>query len=498
MRRRRRPFGALVPALVAFVVVVWPAVAVEAATASTTVSTTVSTTASTTPAAPTDDAPETVIYFFWGDGCPHCAAAEPFLADLAERYPGVVVRDFEVWYHPENVEPLERMADALGFVPSGVPVIILGEDSWVGFSEDRTAAPIEAAVAACVANGCPDAGAGILSPASPGASPSASPGQSSAPSSSSDPADAPGPSVAPDTDDRVLSLPFLGTVDLSGESLVLSTVLIAFVDGFNPCSLWVLSVLLALTLRGGSRRTTVIVGLVFIAVTAFVYALFIAGVFSVLTVASVGPWVQRLVALVALAFAIVNIKDYFWWRQGVSFTISDEAKPGIYRRMRRVMASGDSLPALVGGTIVLAAGVSLVEFTCTAGFPVLWVNLLTAQEVTAATFLVLLGIYLLIYQLDELLIFGTAVVTLRASKLQERGGRILKLVGGMLMLTLAAVMLINPALMNDVGTSLLVFVVALAGAGLVLLLHRVVLPRFGVRIGTEEGVSPRSPRGPRR
>jgi hypothetical protein len=46
-------------------------------------------------------------------------------------------------------------------------------------------------------------------------------------------------------------------------------------------------------------------------------------------------------------------------------------------------------------------------------------------------------------------------------------------------------MLVNPNLMNRVTTSLLVFAVAFAAAGLVLLVHRVILPRFGVTIGTE-------------
>jgi len=63
----------------------------------------------------------------------------------------------------------------------------------------------------------------------------------------------------------------------------------------------------------------------------------------------------------------------------------------------------------------------------------------------------------LIYQLDEMVIFFTAVYSLKASKLEEKHGRILKLIGGMLMLTLAGVMLINPALMNSLSSSLLIF-----------------------------------------
>ena len=69
------------------------------------------------------------------------------------------------------------------------------------------------------------------------------------------------------------------------------------------------------------------------------------------------------------------------------------------------------------------------------------------QGVTTLTFVALLLLYMLIYQLDELGIFLAAVISLRASRLEEKHGRVLKLFGGTLMLTLAAVMLFNPSLM---------------------------------------------------
>ena len=92
---------------------------------------------------------------------------------------------------------------------------------------------------------------------------------------------------------------------------------------------------------------------------------------------------------------------------------------------------------------------------------------------------------MIIYQLDELVIFFTAVFTLKASRLEEKGGRILKLIGGTLMLSLAIVMLINPNLINSMGSALLIFGVALGVALLILLLHRRVLPAMGIHIGTE-------------
>jgi cytochrome c biogenesis protein CcdA/thiol-disulfide isomerase/thioredoxin len=433
---------------------------------------------------PAQQAGPVIIYFFWGDGCPHCAEAEPFLADLAERYPSVEVRAYEVWYHEENREPLIQMAAKFGFEPTGVPTIFLGDRYWVGFAEDPTGAEIAAAVDACVRSGCPDAGSGVLAPAAAPA-PEATAISPAAAAPAESPRAAAVASAQPSPSAGSLALPLIGSIDLATQSLAISTALIAFVDGFNPCSLWVLSMLLALTLHTGSRRKVFIIGLVFLTVTSLVYVLFIAGLFSLFTVVSFAPWIRVVIALVALFFAVVNIKDYFWYKEGISFTIADDKKPGLYRSMRRVLNAGDSIPALIGATVVMSAGASLVEFSCTAGFPVLWTNLLVAQGATVLTFAVLLLLYMVIYQIDELAIFLAAVFSLRASRLEEKHGRILKLFGGTLMLALGVVMLVNPNLMSRVSTSLLVFAAAFAAAGLVLVVHRLILPRFGVIIGTE-------------
>ena len=185
-------------------------------------------------------------------------------------------------------------------------------------------------------------------------------------------------------------------------------------------------------------------------------------------------------------FALVNIKDYFWFKEGLSFTISDKQKPGLIQRLRRVLDASQSTWGLIGATIVVVAGVSLVEFSCTAGFPVMWSNLLNSQGVAVGGFIGLLLVYMLVYQLDELAIFFAAVTTLKASRLEDKHGRILKLVSGVLLLTLAVVMLIDPALMNNLGTSLLIFGIAFGVSGLILLVHRVILPRFGIWIGSEK------------
>lgn len=414
-----------------------------------------------------------IIYLFWGDGCPHCAAEKPFLEELASQHPEVEIRSFEIWKIDANRAKLDKMAQAYGFKPSGVPTTFIGDQYWVGFSDDIKS-QIQTAVDTCLTGTCKDAGAGII--------------DSGGSLALSTPVPTPKPEKPITPSSNVITVPFIGKVDLNAQSLTISTLIISFVDGVNPCSVWVLSMLMALVIHTGSRKKVLLIGLLFLTVTAGVYAMFIAGLFSVLKIVSFVGWIQVVVALVAFIFAVVNIKDYFWYKEGVSFTISDENKSGIIKKMRGLLAHADNIWSLAGATIVLSAGVSLVEFSCTAGFPVLWTNLLNAHHVSTLTFVLLLILYMIIYQLDEMAIFGTVVITLKASKLEEKHGRILKLIGGTLMLTLSLVMLINPRLMNELGSSLLIFGIAFAVALLVLLVHRKVLPSMGIHIGTEEGI----------
>jgi hypothetical protein len=418
---------------------------------------------------------------------------KPFLANLAQKHPEVEVRAYEVWNIDANREYFFQMGQKFGFEPKGVPTTFIGRKYWSGYSSIISEG-VEAAVTGCAASGCPDAGEGVSPPAGIQENSLTEPGLVPVePTPSSIPNSDPSEQTPIDPNTHQIDLPLVGRVNLDQQSLTLSSLLIAFVDGFNPCSVWVLSMLLALTLHTGSRKKVLIIGLIFLTVTALVYALFIAGLFSVLKVVSFIGWVQVVVSLVALFFAIVNIKDYFWYKEGLSFTISTEKKPGIFQRIRGLMDASQSFWGLAGATVVMALGVSLVEFSCTAGFPVLWTNLLVSQQVGMLTFVGLLLLYMLIYQVDELVIFFTAVYTLKASKLEDKQGRILKLVGGMLMLTLAVVMLIKPSALNSIGNSLVIFAIAFAATLMVLLVHRRILPHYGIWIGTE-GQSPKKGR----
>lgn len=395
--------------------------------------------------AQTEAAHPVEVIFFWRHGCPHCAEEEEFFEELKQEYPNLNIEDYEVSENASNLDLMVKMSEEWGFKASGVPLTFIGNRYWVGFNK-TIAEEMTAMVELCSESVC---------------------------------------EAKPDSS-MVIDLPIFGKIDLNRQSLLISTLLISFVDGFNPCSLWVLSMLMALVVHTGSRKKIFIIGFVFLTVTAAIYALFIAGIFTIIYFISFIKVIQVIVSVVALVFALINIKDYFWYKEGVSLTIADEKKPGIFKRMRTVMNNSNSIWGLLGATIVMGAGVSLVEFSCTAGFPVVWSNLLNSLNVSPSTFGWLLLVYMLVYQIDEIVIFLVVVFTLRASKFEEKQGRVLKLFGGTLMLSLSAVMLINPDVMNNLSSSLLVFGVAIMLSLLVLLVHRVILPRFGINIGTEQ------------
>ena len=431
------------------------------------------------------DEPEIIIYFFWGEGCPFCEREKLFFEfDLLPRYDNVIVLDFETYNSRENTDLFLQMAETYGFTPQGVPTTFVGDRYFVGFSQD-IGAQIENTIKTYMEAGVyPDPGLRLPEADRPALPTSEAPvAEEEAAAPEEEPTAT--PQVVFDEENPTLEIPLIGTVDMSNWSLLASTVLIAVVDGFNPCSLWVLTMLIALSLHTGSRKKVFIIGFVFLTVTAAVYMVFIAGLFSMLTIIQYVGWIQVVVALIAGAFALINIKDYFWYKEGVSMTIADDKKPGIYKKMRNVVASSDNFWAMIGATIVLALGVSLVEFSCTAGLPVLWTGILNAQGVEFGTFLLLLLVYMLIYQLDEMIIFVPAVLTLRSSKFEEKQGRLLKLIGGVLMLSLAIVLLVDPGWMHEFVNVLILFGISLGATALILLLHRVLLPLFGVEIGSD-------------
>ena len=86
-----------------------------------------------------DSKNEVVIYFFRGQGCSHCAEAEEWFKSIEEELGNKFqIVDYETWYNEDNSELMKKVAKARGEEEqaTGVPYIIIGDKSWIGFADD--------------------------------------------------------------------------------------------------------------------------------------------------------------------------------------------------------------------------------------------------------------------------------------------------------------------------------------------------------------------------
>jgi hypothetical protein len=88
--------------------------------------------------------------------------------------------------------------------------------------------------------------------------------------------------------------------------------------------------------------------------------------------------------------------------------------------------------------------VNVIELLCTAGLPAMYTNILALQQFPIWLNYAYLLLYIAAYMFDDSLMVAIVVVTLGRHKLQERGGRALKLISGLVIAGLGFVMIFKP------------------------------------------------------
>lgn len=355
---------------------------------------------------------------FVREDCPRCADAKVFLADLQREHPGLAVRLRDVQKEPAALEDLRRLASEQGISPVGVPAFHARGRLLVGFS------------------GAEGTGQQLRALLFGGAE---APGQVAGGSCAVAEA-----SCAQPAEGEEVQVPLLGPMSVKEVGLPLFTIAVGLIDGFNPCAMWVLLLLLALLVNVRSRARMLAIGGTFVLVGGIAYFLFMTAWLNLFLLVRLTRAIQVVLGLIALGIGALQLKEAAGVKGGVSLSIPESAKPGIYARARRIVQER-SLPAAVAGAAVMAALVNLVELLCTAGLPAVYTHVLTSQGLPRWQYYAYLGLYNVAYLVDDLLVLGIAVITLGRHKLQERGGRVLKLISAAVMLVLGAVLVLRPA-----------------------------------------------------
>lgn len=381
------------------------------------------------------------ITLFWSKRCPHCLDALSFLDRLRREEPWIEVRDFELTGDRAHVALYVEMARGLGQEARSVPAFFVCGQMFTGFD----AAEAMGARLLGLARFCRQA---------------AQVGETRA--QVSDGGSGAGASGGG------IDLPLFGRLDASTLSLPLFTLVIAGLDAFNPCAFFVLLFLLSLLVHARSRARMLVVGGTFVLFSGLVYFLFMAAWLNLFLLIGGAPVVTLVAGAVALVIGALNVKDYFWSGQGPTLSIPEKAKPGLYRRIRGLIAA-DHLGTMLIGTVALALAANSYELLCTAGFPMVYTRALTLNDLAPGRYYGYLALYNLIYVLPLLAIVLVFSLALGRCKLSEGQGRLLKLFSGLMMLGLGALLLVAPERLSDLSAAALVLGVALSLAGLIAL-----------------------------
>jgi len=353
---------------------------------------------------------ENVIYYFWGH-CPICSKPEDHIG-LFDKYP-VEVLIYEVFDNQAGRRKYDQVRDKLGIKAMGFPTIVYNNQYWLGFSQ---AVQNELVETIEVSLELKDKSAR----------------------------------------ESLINLPFFGALDLQYSSILLTTVVIALLDGFNPCSLFVLTFLLAIIIHSASRKRILLIGLTFLLVTATIYGVFIMGILNVMIYAAQLFWIRNIVAVIVIIIGIFGVKDFFFYQEGPTFSISGKHKSKFYKQVRKIFYTDSVLPMIVA-TAVMGVGIALVELPCTAGFPFIWSTIISGMELNVSYFSILFVLYIIVYLADELVIFLLAVLKMRSTKISEEQGRTLKLLAGSIMIVMGLVLLFYPDLMENFSGIVIAF-----------------------------------------
>ncbi len=344
--------------------------------------------------------------FYDARGCAHCQGALEWLPELMAAYPNLAVEKIAVNEDAENRALFVETAKKFGTEPAGLPAFFIGDDAFYGFYKDKTCSLLIDKVRELSGIAEDEACAS----------------------------------------EREISVPFLGSIRTDRVSLGQLTLVLGLLDSLNPCAIWVLTFLLSLLAHTRSRKKMLVVGGTFVLISGVVYFAFMAAWLSLFNVIGMHKAITVVLGLVAVVMGLINLKELFFFKQGVSLMIPDSAKPKIATRARKILNEQNMVLA-VAGTALLAGFANVVELGCTVGLPAIFTKVLSSRGISTGGQLGYMALYNVYYVIPLALIVGAFAWTMGHFRVTEKTGKVLKLVSGVVMLALGITMLVKPSLL---------------------------------------------------
>ena len=339
------------------------------------------------------------LYLFKGAECPHCAEEKEWLKTIEEDYKDYInIYEFEVWHNEENAKILNKVKEEMKSTSNSVPFTVVGKYYFVGFSK-TTASNIENKIKEYA-------------------------------ELSSNP--------------NKVKIPILGTVNMKKVSIPLVAIILGFIDGFNPCAMWILLFLINMFLGQKDKKKSWILGLTFLFISAVIYFLSMLGINFVLSVATIN-WLKIAIAILILVAGILNLKKYLRTRKEEAGceVIDNKKRKKLITRTKKILNNKSFLLSLVG-IAVLAASVNLIELACSLGFPMIFTEILTINHIHGVVRIIYLLIYVFFYMIDDMIVFAISMITLEATGITNKYNKLCTLVSAIIMILMGLLLLLKP------------------------------------------------------
>ena len=243
-----------------------------------------------------------------------------------------------------------------------------------------------------------------------------------------------------------VTIPFIGTVDVAKYSLPVLSFILGFVDGFNPCAMWVLVLFLTILMEAGSRLRMLQMAGLFIIAEAIMYYLILNVWMTTWDFVGMDAIITPVVGLIAVGAGLFFLYNFY--------KADTTCKVGSFEKKRKTtekikhyaVAPMTVITAL--GILGLAFSVNIIEFACSVGIPQTFTKILDLNYLTWAGKQIYNAVYIFMYMIDDLIIFAIALYSFdRIGLTTHKYTRASHLIGGTLMVVLGLILLIKPTLL---------------------------------------------------
>ena len=359
------------------------------------------------------------LYYFHAEGCPTCALETTYLEELTSKDTNLVLHKYEIAFDKENQKLSKDVGELLNQPINSTPTLIIGREVIVGFKEGSTEKTIEEAITFVRDNNVRDVVGEMLGIVEPGQG------------------------VDIINEESKVNLPFFGEVDAKSVSLPLLAIVLGGLDGFNPCVMWVLLLLISMLFHLEEQWKKWFLGGLFLLTTAIMYFFFMLSWLNITILFGTLVYIRWLIGGLSIGGGIFNIRRYTQMEPGCE--IVDESKRLKIRDRLKAIYSQPVFALAAVGIVVLAVSVNLVELICSAGLPVLFTQILTLNDLSSTQHIMYLLLYLAMFMLDDVIVFVIAMKTAELTGISTKYARNAHLIGGILMILLGILMILKPA-----------------------------------------------------